>query len=449
MAGRRRDTRSPEAARVATAPLAGRVVEEMSTLGRSVRSVFGKKARTIVVVVIVGFSLGVFLAMSIVNANITSNTRQLSEQMERTVTVRPAGGFGFFSSEAMSESVVTTARSVDDVEAVNPVIMQFMQDDNGTSGGGGPFGRPRGSLVEGSDPSQGLFIMNGGTVTISEGRTLSANDSSSYVAVVGTQYADDKGVGVGDWITVGDSSFEIVGIYSSGTRFGDMTVIVPYNTAKTALGVSGPTTVYVTADSVGHVDSVRQALIDALGSDYDVTSANERGTEMQDTINAIKGNSQMGAYLALVTGMAIMAFVMVLITRERFREIGILKAIGFKNSRIVTQLVTETMMLATMGFVIGVVIAAAVGPYLSTMVVSSSVTVPSGPTGGPGGGFRPGGGAGDAGRASAGLFGADFALDPGLTALTLVMALVLGVVGSLYPVLKAIKLKPAEALRYE
>jgi len=413
-------------------------------------SVFGKKARTIVVIVIIGFSLGVFLAMSIVNANITSNTRQLSEQMERTVTVRPAGGFGFFSNEAMDESVLTTIESVDDVEAVNPVIMQFLQDDNSTSGGGGPFGRPRGSLVEGSDPAQGLFIMNGGSVTISEGRTLASNDTSSYVAVVGSGYADDKGVGIGDSITVGDSGFEIVGIYSSGTQFGDQTVIVPYQTAKAALDVSGPTTIYVTADTVGDVDSVKQALIDALGSDYDITSANERGTEMQDTIDAIKGNSQMGAYLALVTGMAVMTFVMVLITRERFKEIGILKAIGFKNSKIVTQLVTETMMLAAMGFVIGVVIAAAVGPYLSTMVVSSSVDTGTGtPTGGPGGGFRPGGGTGGADRASAGLFGADFALDPGLTALTLVMAIVLGIVGSLYPVLTAIKLKPAEALRYE
>lgn len=421
----------------------------MSTIGRSMRNVFGKKARTIVVVVIVGFSLGVFLAMSIVNANITSNTRQLSEQMERTVTVRPAGGFGFFSSEAMDESIIAKVQSVDNVESVNPVIMQFMQDSNGTSGGGGPFGRPRGSMVEGMDPSKGLFIMNGGTVTISDGRSLAANDTGSYVAVVGSAYADDNGVGVGDYVTVGSSSFDIVGIYTSGTRFGDMTVIVPYQAAKAALGVSGPTTLYATADSVGNVDSVKQAIIDALGSDYDVTSANERGSEMQDTIDAIKGNSQMGAYLALVTGMAIMTFIMVLITRERFREIGILKAIGFKNSRIVTQLVTETMMLAAMGFVIGVVIAALVGPYLSTMVVSSSVQTPTGTTGGPPGGFGGGGANRDAGRASAGLFGADFALDPGLTALTLVMALVLGVVGSLYPVLTAIKLKPAEALRYE
>jgi putative ABC transport system permease protein len=304
-------------------------------------------------------------------------------------------------------------------------------------------------MVEGMDPSKGLFIMNGGTVTISDGRSLAANDTGSYVAVVGSAYADDNGVGVGDYVTVGSSSFDIVGIYTSGTRFGDMTVIVPYQAAKAALGVSGPTTLYATADSVGNVDSVKQAIIDALGSDYDVTSANERGSEMQDTIDAIKGNSQMGAYLALVTGMAIMTFIMVLITRERFREIGILKAIGFKNSRIVTQLVTETMMLAAMGFVIGVVIAALVGPYLSTMVVSSSVQTPTGTTGGPPGGFGGGGANRDAGRASAGLFGADFALDPGLTALTLVMALVLGVVGSLYPVLTAIKLKPAEALRYE
>ena len=422
----------------------------MSTLGRSLGNVFGKKARTIVVVIIIGFSLGVFLAMSIVNANITSNTRTLSEEMERTVTIRPAGAFGFFgSSEAMDESVVTTAESVENVEAVNPVIMEFRQEGNGTSDGGPFGGRPRGSMVQGVDPGEELFIMNGGSVTISEGRTLNSGDASSYVAVVGSQYAEEHSLAVGDPMAVGSSDFEVVGIYTSGTRFGDMTVIVPYETAKTALDVAGPTTVYVTADEVGDVDSVTEDLIAALGSEYDVVSANERGSEMQDTIDAIKDNSQMGAYLALATGMAVMVFIMVLITRERFREIGILKAIGFKNSKIVGQLVTETMMLAALGFVVGVVIAALVGPYLSTMVVSSTVDTPTAPTGGGPGGAPPGSEDRDAGRASAGLFGADFALDAGTTALTLAMAVVLGVVGSLYPVLKAIKLKPAEALRYE
>jgi putative ABC transport system permease protein len=420
----------------------------MSTLSRSMRNVFGKKARTIVVVVIIGFSLGVFLSMSIVSANIQNSVGTLSEQMERTVTVRAAGSWGFMGGENMPESVTSLIQGVDNIDSVQRVLTERMETDSEPSPWGG---RSFGIAVQGMDPGQSMTTLNGGTYTIEEGRALNADDNASRVAIIGTRYSEDNGIYVGDAISLNGTMFQVVGVITSGTRMGDNTIIAPYTAVKAAFGATGPNVVYVVAKSVGVLDTLVEDLRAALGDSYDVVTPTQRGTEIQDAMDTIKGNSQASAYIALLTGIAVMVFIMILITRERFREIGVMKAIGFKNSKIMKQLLTESLTLAVIGFVVGVIIAAIAGPSISNMMVDSTTTTPSGSgfsgfRGGSSGsgGFRPNFG----GRVLSPLE-VNFSLEPSLLALTLLMAVVLGVVGSLYPLMKALKLKPAEALRYD
>ena len=66
----------------------------MSSFNRSIKNVFRNKARTIAVILIIGLSIGVFLSMSIVNANIADNTTSLQEDIDTTITIRPAGTYG-------------------------------------------------------------------------------------------------------------------------------------------------------------------------------------------------------------------------------------------------------------------------------------------------------------------------------------------------------------------
>ena len=122
-----------------------------------------------------------------------------------------------------------------------------------------------------------------------------------------------------------------------------------------------------------------------------------------------------------------------------------LKAIGFRNSKIIAQLMTESMTLAALGFVVGLLIVALMGPSISSIMVSSGSQDADVDDGKDGGG-KGGGGKGE--ETSPGTE-VEFKLDLTLLLVTLGMALLLGVLGSLYPVLQAIRLKPAEALRYE
>ena len=178
---------------------------------------------------------------------------------------------------------------------------------------------------------------------------------------------------------------------------------------------------------------VEEELKDTLGTeDYDVAPLSalmgDRADALQENIDSISANSELGSLVSLITAAAVMAFVMILVTRERIREIGVLKAIGFRNSKIMSQFFTESMTLATLGFVVGVLLTLVAGPNIASLFIGASSTSSA-----PGTSIPLG----------------DFTLSPELMLYTLALAIVLGIIGSLYPIMKAIKLKPAEALRYD
>jgi putative ABC transport system permease protein len=418
----------------------------MSSVSRSVRNVFRNKARTLVVILIIGVSIAVFLSMTIVNANIGDRTMNISENLDTTITVQPAGSFGPMNSKTLDESIIPTVGSTAHVLEVQ-VLAMSMQSET-TSGTRQDFrppddgsGRPNmrvGAMIMGEYPSKNIVLFSGGTLEISSGRTLGSQDTSQAVAVVGENYSETNSVSVGSSISLNGTAFSIVGVYTSGSDFGDNGVIIPYELFKTTYAVDGPNTLYVRVDSVGNVDSVVQTLKDTLGSDYDVVPASEMGRGMQESIDSISANSELGSIVALITAAVVMIFVMILVTRERIKEIGVMKAIGFKNSRIMSQFLTESITLAAIGFVVGIIITVTAGPFISSALLGTSSSTSFGDRPGP-----PRGGD------SSFVAQMDFTLTFDLLAYTFILAIMLGIIGSLYPIIKAMRLKPAEALRYD
>ncbi len=85
-------------------------------------------------------------------------------------------------------------------------------------------------------------------------------------------------------------------------------------------------------------------------------------------------------------------------------------------------------MLAGLGFLVGLVVAVVGGATLANLLARGVS-----PAGGLGGSF----------------LAVEFALDPTVVVLALLVTALMGVVGSLYPILKALRMSPAEALRDE
>jgi putative ABC transport system permease protein len=222
------------------------------------------------------------------------------------------------------------------------------------------------------------------------------------------------------------------------------------------------TSAIVTVDSVDHLDSTVSALEKKLGSAADVVSDASASADTLSSLDNVKTIATYSLVGALVAGSVIIFLSMLMIVRERRREIGVLKAIGSSNAKISWQFVTEALTLTGMAAVIGVV----AGVILSNPVLDALVSSSSNSAGGPS--FRgPGGPGGPGGGATGGpiRFGGGFSrgltnfgdvlsnvhATVGFSILLygLLAAVLIAVVGTAFPSWLIAKVRPAEVMRTE
>lgn len=422
----------------------------MSVVSRGLRNLSRKRARTIGVSLIVGLSLAIFLSLEVLNAEIAeqnaslqSNASQILKEVEDIITVQPAGGHGFFAPGTVNDSVVPLVENTSHVSVVQRMLLHI----GGSPGTGGPT-RGNFYLVEGLDLNGPVTLYGSGSITLTSGRNLTVVDMGKDNAMVGSSIALHDNAGVNGTILVNGTAFNVVGVFTSGTTFGDEFVIVPYPAAQAAYQAAGPNLLYVTADSVADVNPVVSTLRSTpwgnttLGSAFDITSLSAKEgpliqyalSQIEATGNTIEATSEFGAYAALAIGAAVVIFVMMMTVAERTREVGLLKALGFRNGRIVSQLVLESFLISVIGFGISLVVALWIGPVIDNLLLRSGRS-----------------GAGPIANAYAGgyLGTAGFSLTPEAVALAAVVTVTIAVLASLYPIFRAIRLKPSEALRHE
>jgi putative ABC transport system permease protein len=142
----------------------------------------------------------------------------------------------------------------------------------------------------------------------------------------------------------------------------------------------------------------------------------------------------------------VILFSVILMIRQRVKEIGIMKAIGASNWRIGLQFSLETMAVSVVGAVIGALITYPLAQKVADLMTGTGSTGAAGP--GMGGG--PGGGAGgmfaEVGGRIAGL---DVAVSPTIFLWALAIAAGLAVLASVLPAWYIARVRPAEVLRNE
>ncbi len=253
------------------------------------------------------------------------------------------------------------------------------------------------------------------------GRGLGPDDAESRVAVVGRLYARQR-LGIeappdaalaGNQIVLNGQTFVVVGVYTTDNDFGDNHVFVPIEAFRTAFKPGRKLTkIFVTVDSVANVERVVADLKEGTRfPEVDVVTAPEAVSTARTTLGSLAAASAYGAVLLFAIGAVLIVFVMVLSTRERVREIGTLKAIGASNREVVVQFLAEAVALNGLGGV-GALLVAALSAQL----------------------FQRG-------------FGLPVAFDGGVFVVILLGSILFAGLGSLYPVIRGVRLSPVEAMR--
>ena len=270
----------------------------------------------------------------------------------------------------------------------------------------------------------------------------------SPVAVIDEQTADllfTTSNPVGQPVRVNGRRFTVIGVAEDEgvTYFGGSdSILVPITTALSRLGEptssQGSTsvdTIYAQAVSSEVVNDAREEIRVILRLRHRLTGRDDFEIEtLQELIESL--NQIIAVFVLflgtiagislLVGGIGVMNIMLVSVT-ERTREIGIRKAMGAKRRDVLFQFVAEAVLLTIGGGAIGLLISLALTPAIN-LLVAFIVTEgdPSSSATAPGVGF-----------------------DPGIAAVALLVSGTIGLCSGIYPALRASRMHPIEALRYE
>jgi putative ABC transport system permease protein len=358
------------------------------------------------------------------------------------------GAFGGGGTTAMNESLYSDISSIEGVAAVAPSL-QVSEGTNQTitAPNGRTFTRLVPDYVIEGIPLTSSLIDNYPIlpVNITAGRNLQAGDSGVVLlSENNTMFFEAE---VGDTIEILGQSFEVIGIHGSSGVETTTTLYMNLSDAQSLTSNTGYiTTVTVFADSSDAVTEVANALnslhpelsvvtgqqrldqLEALQTNYETALENAESTLTQTQSVAVQE-----IIVAVAATSLIVLFVMLYTVRERTKEIGTLKAIGFSNWTVMSQFMLEGVLLSLIAGVVGIVIGSVAAPALSGLLLPAVNQL----------------GAGAFSRASASTSSASITLTPELMLIALGAAMLLGALGSLYPAWRASRTRPAEAMRYE
>jgi putative ABC transport system permease protein len=261
--------------------------------------------------------------------------------------------------------------------------------------------------------------------------TETENEHKSYVAVIGSEVRDElfpRVDPVGKMIFVESTPFQVIGLLvKQGSVLGqsqDNVVYVPRESLCKAFGGNRNISIYVKAK--GGVPAV-QASMDEARAIFRAIRHTEH--DQPDPVSFVTGEAvqnvwrgiSAGAFallvfisgISLVVGAIVIANIMLVSVIERTKEIGLRLALGAKKKDIRRQFLLEAALLALGGGAIGVFFG-----WLIAYCVDSFTFLPT-------------------------------LVSPGLVLSGLTLATLTGLVAGAFPAIKASRLPPIEALRYE
>ena len=261
--------------------------------------------------------------------------------------------------------------------------------------------------------------------------------STARVVVIGPTVATtlfgDAEAALRQTIRINHQTFKVIGVMQSAGQPGDDDAVMPLNTTRRYIFSGGNklNQIIVQASEASAVPATENEVINTLTDRHRIKDPAKRDFEVQslrsrlDSFNQILRivtlfTASVAAISLVVGGIGVLNIMLVSVT-ERTREIGIRKAIGATRRAILQQFLIESIVLAGLGGVIGILvgvglsalgasIAPAFGPTLGTF--APVVTIPS-------------------------------------VVLSFAISLAIGLVAGGYPANRASRLRPVEALRYE
>jgi putative ABC transport system permease protein len=295
------------------------------------------------------------------------------------IFIIPGGTNGKFQSPAASQGIVITTLVQNDVDALSrePSVSAAVPLVSGQANA--VYGNNNMTVTFQGTNADFFSVRN---YTVAQGFQFTASDVAGYshVAVIGSDLAKTlygpNSDPVGESFRLKNTTFRIVGVLKpmgigpGGVNQDDI-ALIPVTVAQSQmLGITYFNYVLVSANPAYDITFVKSRIQSVLEHDHSITDPNKDDftIETQQDILSVLGSitSVLTFFLAaiasislIVGGVGIMNIMLVSVI-ERTREIGLRKAVGATDGDIIQQFLIESVMITSIGGLIGIVAGGAV-----------------------------------------------------------------------------------------
>jgi putative ABC transport system permease protein len=389
-----------------------------------IKNIFRNKSRSLLAVIGIAIGVAAVVGLGLVTDELSASTQSALTAGAADFSVingtnqgnggGPPGGSG--NGQMINQSVTAEIQQISGVGNVAGVLRTMVNLNSTTAstsnttsgvGDGGDF-RSMTSVIgiESSALSMEDIVVTNGTVF-----------SSDNEVIIGKNAAQSMNKTIGDTLSISNQTFKIVGLYETGNFMDDRGIVMSLSKLQNLTGDTGQISLILVKASNGtNANDLATTIQNKYPNELSTSTSLSGMDRMNNGLEVIESGSWAVSLLAILVGGIVVIVTMMKAVSERTREIGVLRAIGWTQKRILGMIIGESIVLSLIAIVVGLLIGIGIVELISTTHLIQ--------------GIRP--------SFSAFLFLKGIGV-----------ALFLGIIGGIYPAYRASRLSPTEALRYE
>ncbi|HKV42944.1 MAG TPA: FtsX-like permease family protein [Blastocatellia bacterium] len=317
------------------------------------------KLRAVIIVVSVAVGVSAYFAMVTTNQTLLASLEATVDRLSGKATLQVTAGDSGFSEEALE-----TVRFAPGVTAATGVLQVFCSTGikgKSVPGRGSLDGRVR-LLIFGIDPDNEQKVRGNSYGGIARASGLLVFLRMPGTIVISSEFAKQQGLKAGDTLEVitpsGKMPLTILSVFSAdgiGGLYGGRVGVMDIHSAQAVFGRDGAVDrIDIVTEPGVAIDSVREYLKQRLPSGLEVERPHQRSQEVEDGTRMMRQGFVLTSLFALLIGAFLIYNAMSISVNQRWKEIGILRALGARGPDIRRMFLYEAALIGIIGSLFGV-----------------------------------------------------------------------------------------------
>lgn len=365
---------------------------------------FRNKTRSLLAIIGIAIGIATIVALGLITASLEDSTETTLKDGSAEITATKIGSSLASSSGNLNESYVEELSKIDGVEKTAGMLESNVIDTSKNSDS-----RRYGFSLYGAKKDDlsivGISNVNGSIFNEDENELI-----------VGKNLADEENYTIGDKIDVYGNEFKITGIYETGSIFYDSAMYTSLSKLQNLTDNEDKiSSISIKIKKDANLTTVNDKIKNEYNDTLNTITTEEMAQTIDDTLDMINSATTAIEALAIIIGGLGVINTMMMTVFERTREIGVLKSVGWTKKRILSMIMGESIVLTIISGIIGSILGV-LAVFILFKVNGDNMTL---------------------------IFNINIFIK------AFIVALSVGIIGGLYPAIKASRLSPTEALRYE